>query len=247
MNTNKMLQSLEISSTEAKKEGEQVAGIKIKCEEDAVRIGKEKASCANDLAKAQPYVDQANAAIDSIKPAHIGEIKKLANPSDIIELVFDCVLILFQAPLARVQPCTITMAKTEISWIEPSFKPQALQIMSDPNFLKLLVEFGNSGKDLKNDETIEFLSVYIDIEQFNPSVSRNASIAAEGLCTYVRAMKFYHEASKVVKPKMEVLTIAETQMEAANEALVGAEKRLAACDEELTELKNMFDAQMSKK
>ena len=74
INTNKMLEGLEASSAEAKREGEQVSGIKAKCEEDAARIGAEKASCANDLAKAQPFVDQANAAINSIKPAHIGEI-----------------------------------------------------------------------------------------------------------------------------------------------------------------------------
>lgn len=247
VNTNSMLESLEISSSEAKLEGEQVAGIKVKCEKDAERIGIEKASCASDLAKAQPFVDQANAAINSIKPAHIGEIKKLANPSDIIKLVFDCVLILFNAPLAKVQPCTITMAKTDIAWFEPSFKPQALQMMSNPNFLNQLVEFGSSGKDLMNDETIEFLSVYIDIEQFTPAVAKNASIAAEGLCTYVRAMKYYHEASKVVKPKMEALAIAESQMEAANKALAAAEARLASCNEKLAELQTMFDAQMSKK
>jgi dynein heavy chain len=41
-------------------------------------------------------VDEAETAISSIKPAHIGEIKKLASPADIIKLVFDGVLILFQ-------------------------------------------------------------------------------------------------------------------------------------------------------
>jgi dynein heavy chain len=167
------------------------------------------------LAKAQPFVEEANAAINSIKPAHIGEIKKLANPSDIIKLVFDCVLILFQAPLAQIQPCTIDIAKKELSWFEPSFK-QPLQMMSSPNFLSQIVDFGNSGKDLINDETIEFLSVYIDIEHFPPAVAKNASVAAEGLCTYIRAMKYYHETSKVVKPKMEALTIAEGQMVAGD-------------------------------
>ena len=246
VSTNKMLESLEVSSAEAKLEGDQVAGIKAKCEEDASRIAAEKASCASDLAKAQPFVDEANAAIDSIKPAHIGEIKKLANPSDIIKLVFDCVLILFQFPLASVKATKVTMAKTEIPWFEPSFK-QALQMMSNPNFLAQLVEFGNTGKDMMNDETVEFLSVYIDIEQFNPAVAKNASTAAEGLCTYVRAMKFYHEASKIVKPKMEALAVAENQMEAANAALEAAEARLAACHEKLAELHSMFDAQMAKK
>lgn len=47
-------------------------------------------------------------------------------------------------------------------------------------------------------------------------VAKNASAAAEGLCTWVRAMKFYHEASKIVKPKLEALAVAEGQMDAAN-------------------------------
>lgn len=246
VSTNRMLRVLEGSSAEAKQEGEQVAGIKAKCEEDAKRISAERASCESDLAKAQPYVDEANNAINSIKPAHIGEIKKLANPSDIIKLVFDCVLILFQMRLSKVQQCKINMAKTEIAWIEPSFK-QALQMMSNPNFLGQLVEFGNKGKDCMNDETIEFLSAYVDLEQFNPVVAKNASSAAEGLCTYVRAMKFYHEASKIVKPKMEALNIAMAQMEAANKALAAAEERLTGCEKKLAGLQALFTAQMNKK
>ena len=42
-------------------------------------------------------------------------------------------------------------------------------MMSSPNFLSQLVDFGNTGKGLMNDETIEFLLVYIDIENFSPS------------------------------------------------------------------------------
>jgi dynein heavy chain, axonemal len=246
INTNNMLKSLEISSTEAGIEGEQVAGIKARCEADATRIASEKMSCANDLAKAQPFVDEANSAINSIKPAHIGEIKKLANPSDIIKLVFDCVLILFQLPLSKIQPMKTTIAKTEINWFEPSFK-QALIMMSSPNFLNQLVDFGNKGKDRMNDETIEFLSVYIDVEQFTPSVAKNASSAAEGLCTYIRAMKSYHEASKIVKPKLDALAVAEGQMEAANKALAVAEGRLSVCVEKLAELQRLLEEQMNKK
>ena len=105
-------------------------------------LPKKKASCQRDLAKAQPFVDEANEAINSIKRAHIGKIKKLSNPSDIIKLVFDCVLILFQMPRSSIEPQKINMAKTEIDWFEPSFK-QALQMMSNPNFLNQLVEFGS--------------------------------------------------------------------------------------------------------
>ena len=56
-----------------------VRGIKEACESDAARIGKEKELCLEDLAKAQPYVDDANTAIDSIKSADISEIKKISK------------------------------------------------------------------------------------------------------------------------------------------------------------------------
>eukprot|EP00588_Corethron_pennatum_P031403 CAMPEP_0194319460 /NCGR_PEP_ID=MMETSP0171-20130528/15901_1 /TAXON_ID=218684 /ORGANISM="Corethron pennatum, Strain L29A3" /LENGTH=71 /DNA_ID=CAMNT_0039076669 /DNA_START=333 /DNA_END=548 /DNA_ORIENTATION=+ len=59
-------------------------------------------------------------------------------------------------------------------------------------------------------------------------------------------MKSYHGASKIVKPKMEALSIAEVQMEAASKALAAAELRLAACNEKLTGLQDMFDAKMGK-
>ncbi|CAN0386156.1 unnamed protein product [Scytosiphon promiscuus] len=78
-------------------------------------------------------------------------------------------------------------------------------------------------------------------------VAKNASAAAEGLCTWVRAMKFYHEASKIVKPKLEALAIAEGQMDAANKALNAAEMRLQACTGRLQELQSMFDNQMAEK
>ena len=62
--TNAMLGSLEVSSLEAKNESDMVRGIKEACESDATRISKEKELCLEDLAKAQPFVDDANSAID---------------------------------------------------------------------------------------------------------------------------------------------------------------------------------------
>lgn len=52
-----------------------------------------------------------------------------------------------------------------------------------------LQQFGAKGKDLMNEETIEFLFPYLDLENFAPAVAKGASQAAEGLCIYVQAMK----------------------------------------------------------
>merc|ERR1719261_1066235 len=245
--TNKMLTSLEASSAEAKAEGEVVAKIAAKCESDAERIAGEKAACQADLAKAQPYVDEAETAIDSIKPAHIGEIKKLAKPADIIKLVFDGVLILFKGHLNPVHAEELYVAKKDLPFIETSFVPHAQGVMGDSRFLNNLQDFGKVGKDRINEETIEFLLPYIELEDFTPAVAKGASVAAEGLCTWVRAMKYYHEASKIVKPKLEALAVAEVQMEEANKALADARGRLKVVSEKLAQLQRVFEAQMAEK
>jgi dynein heavy chain len=245
--TNKVLANLEVSSAEAQKEGDKVAQIADKCKADAERIGNEKAACAADLAKAQPFVDAAETAIDSIKPAHINEIKKLPKPSDIIKLVFDGVLILFKKPLNPVHPETLIVSKKEVPFFEASFQPHALLMMGDTQFLAKIQEFGRVDKDRINEETIEFMLPYLELEGFTPPVAKSASAAAEGLCTWVIAMKSYHEASKIVKPKLEALGIAEAQLEAANKALAAAESRLKACKDKLADLQAVFEAQMTEK
>ena len=245
--TNKMLESLEVSSAEAKREAEKVNQIKVKCVADATRISGEKSACMSDLAKAQPFVDEAETAIRSIKPTDIGEVKKLANPAFIIQLVFDGILMLFKLPMNPVKAITMNIAKKDILFFEPSFRPHSVSLMNQSDFLKQIVDFGNLSKDLMNEETIEFLCCLVDLDVFTSAVAKNASKAAEGLCTWVRAMKFYHEASKIVKPKLEALSIAEANLDAANKALAAAEARLAACQSRLDELQAMFDAQMGEK
>jgi len=245
--TNKMLGSLEISSAEAKRESDKVMTIKTKCVADAERIGGEKAQCMQDLAKAQPFVDEAETAIRSIKPADIGEVKKFANPAIIIQMVFDGILLLFKLPMNPVKCVDMVVAKKDLKFMDPSFRPHGVALMNKADFLNQVIDFGTNGKDLINEETIELLSSYVDLEVFTSAVAKNASKAAEGLCTWVRAMKFYHEASKIVKPKLEALSIAEANLSAANKALAAAEARLDACQSRLNELQTMFDTQMAEK
>ena len=126
--------------------------------------------------------------------------------------------------------------------------------MSSSDFLKQLQWFGKgsdqnptAGKDLMNAETIELLCAYIDLENFTPSTAKSASQAAEGLCNFVTAMKFYYEASKLIKPKLEALSVAEAQLATAEKKLSEAMVRLDACNARLAELTATFEAQMAEK
>ena len=88
---------------------------------------------------------------------------------------------------------------------------------------------------------------YLELEGFSPIVARNASKAAEGLCTWVKAMTMYHEASKIVKPKLEALRLAEARLQDAQRELDKAEQKLQVCQDVLDKLKDDFEAQMANK
>ena len=84
-------------------------------------------------------------------------------------------------------------------FFEPSFKPYAQALLGDSGFLGYVKEFSDTGKDVINEETIEFMQPYLHLEEYNAKIAKGASNAAEGLCVWSRAMNDYHEASKIVK------------------------------------------------
>ncbi|RYY31741.1 hypothetical protein EON62_06270, partial [archaeon] len=161
----------------------------------------------------------------------------------IIRLVFDGVLILFHAPVQRVMAAEMAINKKNFEFISPSWA-QATIIMGDTRFLSNIVEFA---KDNINDETIELLKPYFEMPDFLPKVAKAASQAAEGLCTWVRSMVYYTEASKIVKPKLEALQVAQGQLAVAMKALADAEERLTAAENKMKELKAVFDAKIGEK
>ena len=249
--TNSMLSKLEVSAMAAKKEAIAVAKIKADCQEVAARIAQEKADAEEDLAKAQPFVDEAEAAVGSIKPSDLSELKKLAKPSDIIRLIFDCVALLRMDKLVRVEPMEVTMGvgkeKRTFMFIKDSYKYAQTGMLSDARFLNSIFQFSRVEKDFINDETVELMMPYLNLEGFNAVAARNASKAAEGLCTWCRAMVEYHEASKIVKPKLEALAVAVARLEQAEGELFRSEMILKQCQDTLAGLQTEFDDQIALK
>ena len=76
---------------------------------------------------------------------------------------------------------------------------------------------------------------YLDIEEYNTLVAKNASKAAEGLCAWTKAMCSYQAASKIVKPKLEALKLAEAKLAEAQKELDKAEAKLQGVMDVLNE------------
>ncbi|OEH76364.1 dynein gamma flagellar outer [Cyclospora cayetanensis] len=102
-------------------------------------------------------------------------------------------------------------------------------------------------KDNINDETCELLLPYLELEHFNPAVAKKASNAAEGLCKWVGAMVMYHEAAKIVKPKMDYLTVQTARVHTALRQLSEAEDELRKAQAMLDEINRQFQEALASK
>merc|ERR1719473_523196 len=139
------------------------------------------------------------------------------------------------------------MNKQTIDFIHDSYDEYGKPNMSQMSFLPDLFDFNINQRDNINDETCELLMPYLNLENFNPAVAKKASSAAEGLCKWVGAMRMYHEAAKIVKPKMDFLKVQEAKLGVAMKELAAAEGELAKAQAVLDGLNAQFNEAMGNK
>ena len=245
--TEALLGDLTVKSEAAKVKNDKVAVIKSDCEAEAARIAVDKADAEQQLEAAMPYVREAEGAIDSIKDKDIKALKSMEFP--IINLILDIVALLFMEPMVEIVEESVTLKRNteEVHFFKSSFKPYGKQMLLRATFLDQLKEFGATGKDEINEETIEFMEPYLALENLIPSIANAVSSAAGGLCTFARAMKMYHVASKIVKPKLEALSAAQAGLEKAQKNLAAATIEQEAVQKVLSELQESFEKQMAEK
>jgi dynein heavy chain len=213
----KLIKELEIENQKAKQTGEQVAIVATNCKAQAASIDKEREEANKDLQQALPYLRAAEGAVDSIKPAHINELGKMAKPANICQVIMDVVHLLFQRPIVPVKLKTdFNIKKQEISFIGDSYWEYTIKTLKDNKFLKDLLQFSQDEKDNISPETIELMEPYLTLHApdgslvFDPQVAATASAALKGLCTWAAAMSDYHKQSKIVRPKLRLLEIKST-------------------------------------
>lgn len=94
----------------------------------------DKKSAEKKLEVAKPALEEAEAALQTIKPAHVASVRKLAKPPHLIMRIMDCVLILFRRRLD-----TVSM-DPEKNCVRPSWS-ESLRLMSSGGFLQNLIAF----------------------------------------------------------------------------------------------------------
>ena len=202
-----LLKEITASTSRAEKKKSEVQVVKDNAEHEALMIDEQKKVIEAQLAEAKPALDEADNALKAITAKDVGLLKTLKQPPNLIQRLFDCVLILMRC---SVQPCAAVEVKGRLQ-LQDSWK-EALPVMSQSGFLGSILNFD---RDKVNDEDVELLEPYLTADDFNFNDAKKASGSVAGLCTWVRAMVTYTYIAKVVKPKMAEQKIAEGHLRVA--------------------------------
>ena len=170
----------------------------------------EKGIAEEKLEAAKPALEEAEEALNTIKPANIATVRKLGRPPHLIMRVMDCVLLLFRKKLSIMMPDP-TVPSPKPSWAD------ALKMMASTSFLRcrpplcyllqkrnfysyFFSQLLHFPKDTINDEMVELLEPYLTMEDYNMTTAKRVCGDVAGLLCWTKAMAFFFGVNKEVLP-----------------------------------------------
>ncbi|XP_048253391.1 dynein axonemal heavy chain 5-like isoform X2 [Haliotis rufescens] len=234
----KVLKEVTVKAQAAEKVKEQVQKVKDKAQAIVDVIEKDKKIAMGKLEAAKPALEEAEAALNTIKPADIATVRKLGRPPHLIMRIMDCVLLLFQG---RLEPVKQDVDKPEFS--KPSWG-ESLKMMAGTGFLQSLITFP---KDTINDETVELLTPYFSSEDYTLETAKKVCGNVAGLAAWTKAMASFFAINKEVLPLKANLVVQEARLQVAMGDLQTAQEQLDAKEAELAIVRAQYDKAMSEK
>ena len=237
--TVEMLARIEKESVEVNATREKVAA-----DESVAAIKAEEASamkneCESDLAEALPLLNSALSALDTLKKSDIDLVKSMKNPPDGVKLVMEAVCVMKDLKPEKIPDPTGSGRMIFDYW------KTSLKLIGDPKFLESLKLYDKD--DIPVQVMKKIRSNFIPNPEFKPEKVRNASSAAEGLCSWVIAMEAYDRVSKIVAPKQVALKHAEDELAETMAGLNEKRAVLKAVMERLQALNDNLQALTIKK
>ena len=226
----KVLTEVTKNAKEAEAIKEQIIKDKVKAEEIVNDIEVERKAAEVKLLAAKPALDEAEAALNTIKQNNIATVRKLGRPPHLIMRVMDCAMILFHTKLPPIKP-DITLPCPRPSWTE------ALKVMASSSFLNQLLNFP---KDTINDETVELLEPYLKMEDYSMDVAKRVCSDVAGLLCWTKAMSAFYSVNKEVLPLKINLAFQEARRDKADKELQKTERALSRKERELKKVQKMY-------
>ncbi|KAG7466869.1 hypothetical protein MATL_G00146930 [Megalops atlanticus] len=194
-------------------------------------VTKQQQESEEDLAKAEPALQAANAALNTLNRLNLTELRTFPNPPAIVTNVSAAVLVLL-SPQGRIPK-------------DRSWKAAKMVMSKVDDFLQALVNFD---KEHIPDATVRVVrDEYLSDPEFNPEFVRLKSSAAAGLCAWVINIIRFHEVFCEVELKRLCLSQANADLAEAAEKLEAIRKKLAELDTSLDTLTAAFEKATAKK
>eukprot|EP00442_Polarella_glacialis_P024664 CAMPEP_0115137118 /NCGR_PEP_ID=MMETSP0227-20121206/56805_1 /TAXON_ID=89957 /ORGANISM="Polarella glacialis, Strain CCMP 1383" /LENGTH=5027 /DNA_ID=CAMNT_0002544335 /DNA_START=143 /DNA_END=15226 /DNA_ORIENTATION=+ len=182
-----------------------------------------KADCEKDLGAALPAFESALEALSKLSKGDVGEVRGMKTPPAGVVLTAQAMCIMFE-----VKPIKVA-APDGKGKVDDYWESAKKELLVDTNLISRMVNFD---KDNIPEAVITKVRPLYDDPEFEPDKIKKGSLAAMGICKWVRAMVVYDKVAKEVGPKK--LKLAKAESEVAE-----AEATVAAKQAELKEVMDM--------
>lgn len=102
-------------------------------------------------------------------------------------------------------------------------------------------------QDTINEETVELMQPYLNMEDYNLETARKVCGDVAGLCSWTEAMATFYGINKEVLPLKANLAVQEAKYTVAMKDLEEAQGQLDEKQKELDAVQALYDAAMSEK
>ncbi|XP_021550173.1 LOW QUALITY PROTEIN: dynein axonemal heavy chain 9 [Neomonachus schauinslandi] len=189
-----------------------------------LEVKQKQKDCEEDLAKAEPALTAAQAALNTLNKTNLTELKSFGAPPPAVSNVSAAVMTL-TAPGGRVPK-------------DRSWKAAKVTMAKVDGFLDSLINFD---KENIPESCLKAIRPYLQDPEFRPEFVATKSYAAAGLCSWVINIVRFYEVFCDVEPKRQALSRATADLTAAQENLAAIKAKIAHLNENLARLTAKFE------